>query len=89
MIQDTDTIGFGVHKGKMMQDVPDGYFIWLYSKSPDLKRENPDLFDYIVRNANAMPDLILRAEDKNYVAVSKNIKLPITQKVNSKIPSRS
>lgn len=74
MIQDTDKIGFGVHKDKMMQDVPDGYLIWLYEKNPDLKRENPDLHNYIVRNANAIPDLILRAEDKQHDNTTKNKK---------------
>jgi hypothetical protein len=53
----------GEHHGKPMGKVPDRTLSWYYSK-PWLKRKYPAVYDYIVRNANAISDVILRPEDR-------------------------
>ena len=53
----------GLHKSKSMKDVPDHYLVWLYAQHW-LKAKHPDVYDYIVRNAKALDDLLLRKEDR-------------------------
>jgi len=53
----------GKYCGTVMSEVPDSYLVWLYGMDW-LKSSCPEIHDYIVRNANVLPDLILRQEDK-------------------------
>jgi len=62
-LHDYNAMPFGAHKGRKMKDIPDGYLVWLYSQDW-LKGRFPAVYDYIVRNANTLPDLILRAADR-------------------------
>ena len=62
-MSDSDKMPFGTeHRGKCMDAVPDGYLVWAYSQYW-LKSKYPHVYDYIVRNAKTLPDLILRPED--------------------------
>lgn len=51
------------YQGVKMANVPDRLLIKFYEK-PLLKSKHPDVYAYIVRNANVLPDLILRKEDR-------------------------
>lgn len=53
LLNDTDPMPFGKHKGFPMQDVPTGYLHWLWSNGmKDDKASN--VADYIRRNLNAL-----------------------------------
>ena len=62
-ITDQDTIPFGKFKGRYLRDLPDWYLVWLYGQEW-CKKDYPGLFDYVVRNADLLPDLDLRQEDR-------------------------
>lgn len=63
-LEDTDPCPVdGIHKTKPMQSVPDKYLIWLYAQ-PWLKAKYPEVYQYIVRCHKAIPDMILKKEDR-------------------------
>ena len=53
----------GDYFGRKMEDVPDRTLVWYYGQ-PWLKRKYPAVHDYIVRNAIALEDIMLRPEDR-------------------------
>ena len=53
ILQDTDLMPFGKHKGEPMQDVPASYLHWLWQNGlKDDKLSN--VADYIRRNLNVL-----------------------------------
>lgn len=74
MVNDDTVIWFGKHseEGTKLKNIPDSYFVWLYSQDW-FKDKYPELYDYVVKMASSIPDLILRDEDKeNWHATSQN-----------------
>lgn len=59
-LTDTDSMPFGAHKGKPMQDVPVYYLHWLWHHGA--KEESTPVANYIRENMDALkkekPDLI-------------------------------
>jgi len=63
-LEDTDPCPVqGKNHGRRMEKVSDRDLVWMYEQ-PWLKRKYPQVHDYIVRMASAIPDLILREEDR-------------------------
>ena len=59
-LTDTDKITFGKYQGKMLQDVPAGYLLWLYEES-NIKEKNIALYNYI---HNSMDAILLELKEK-------------------------
>lgn len=53
----------GKNYGRKMELVSDSDLIWLYEQSW-LKKKYPEVYEYIVRAAPVIEDLILRPEDQ-------------------------
>jgi uncharacterized protein (DUF3820 family) len=55
MMEDTDQMPFGKHKGKALANVPGDYFLWLYkgdlSKYPKLKAYIEDNMEILKKEA--------------------------------------
>ena len=52
LLEDTDPMPFGKHKGEPMQDVPASYLHWLWQEIQHDKTSN--VGDYIRRNLSAL-----------------------------------
>lgn len=51
-MEDKDPMPFGKHKGKMLQDVPASYLVWLMQQ--EWAEEWPELYDYLCKNEGAI-----------------------------------
>lgn len=52
-LKDTDKMPFGMHRGVPMQDVPAGYFHWLWTDGKKHDKTCP-VADYIRRNLDSL-----------------------------------
>jgi len=64
LVKDETPITFGKYKGTPMVRVPDDYLVWLYEQDW-FKKDWPAFYAYVVWCAKAIPDLILREEDRS------------------------
>lgn len=62
-MNDQDTMPFGVHAGKKMEDVPAPYLLWLWNEGC----RNQSVMGYVRDNLSALekeaPDVIVRRTD--------------------------
>lgn len=56
ILEDTDEMPFGKHKGVAMQDVPASYFHWLWSTGMKNEVKTSSVADYINRNLAALKE---------------------------------
>jgi hypothetical protein len=55
-LEDTDKMPFGLHKGKLMQDVPVWYlhYLWTNGIRGNMREDAAAVADYIARSLNAL-----------------------------------
>ena len=52
-LKDLDKMPFGIHKDRLMQDVPASYLHWLWTNGKEYDKQCP-VADYIRRNLGAL-----------------------------------
>ena len=55
-LKDTDKMPFGMHKGKLMQDVPANYLHYLWTSGLKEEARINKVADYIKRNLSALKE---------------------------------
>lgn len=55
ILTDMDYMPFGMHKGKLLANVPDQYLLWLWeNKNEEFERRFSELYAYIQQSLDAI-----------------------------------